>query len=415
MGKAGPISELENKEKISKELWLLMLVVGAGYLTSRYDFQLSTLAVPQFQASLDLTDVDAANLTGLVKLGAIPAIFIVFLADKIGRKPVFLFSIIGFSISAIIAAYSNSYYSLLGGLFLTRLFTMIGELLAIVLVAEAAPPKRRAYMLGILAICGTLGDASAIIGYGFMDGVTDAWRTMYLFGALPAVLVIFWRSSLKESAAFKSAQARHQNEKSNLNPFESLKGNWKTMGLICFALFLFWIPISPALSLLSKHLQSDIGWKQSMVSTLQMGAGMMGFVGNALGGFLADKLGRKQVGLLGIALSGIGIFGTYFYSDTLFIAAFYGICLLGWFMFLVSSRALTTESFETETRATATGTVEIAASSAAFLGNILVAQLIPLAGNTGNAILWLSPIIVLCLISFVFIKETKGKAMVASE
>jgi MFS family permease len=142
-----------------------------------------------------------------------------------------------------------------------------------------------------------------------------------------------------------------------------------------------------------------------------MGAGMMGFVGNSVGGYLSDRIGRKIVGGGGILLTGLGLAGVYFFSATPFIAGFYAVALLGWFATLVATRAITTESFDTEARATATGTAEIAASSAAFAGNVLVAQLIPLAGNTGNAILWLTPIIVLCFCAFLFLKETKGRAM----
>ncbi|KAF0184316.1 MAG: major facilitator transporter [Hyphomonadaceae bacterium] len=405
------MAKTEAREKIPASLWLLLLVVGSAYMTSRYDFQLSTLTIPQFQASLGMSDQQAAFMTGLVKLGAIPAIFMVFWADKIGRKPVFLWSIIGFSIAAVIASRAQSANALLLGLFLTRLFTMIGELLAIVLIAEAAPPKSRAYMLGILAICGTLGDATAIISYGALGDMKDSWRLLYLLGAIPAVLVIFWRKALKESDAFVAATAEHKAHHQSMNPFHGLKANWKTMAGICLVLFLFWIPVSPALSLLSKHLQSDVGWTQAGVSTLQMGAGMMGFVGNSVGGYLSDRIGRKIVGGGGILLTGLGLAGVYFFASTPFIAGFYAVALLGWFATLVATRAITTESFATEARATATGTAEIAASSAAFAGNVLVAQLIPLAGNTGNAILWLTPIVVLCFCAFLFLKETKGRAM----
>ncbi len=37
------------RPKIEKDVWFLLFVVGTAFMASRYDFQLSTLALPQFQ------------------------------------------------------------------------------------------------------------------------------------------------------------------------------------------------------------------------------------------------------------------------------------------------------------------------------------------------------------------------------
>ena len=76
-----------------------------------------------------------------------------------------------------------------------------------VLIAEAAAPNKRGLLLGLLAVFGTMGDAIALIGYGFVGEDINSWRKMYLFGALPFILAIIWLFALKESKAFESAKS----------------------------------------------------------------------------------------------------------------------------------------------------------------------------------------------------------------
>lgn len=396
---------MKENEKITIDLWLLLLVVGSAYLASRYDFQLSTLTIPQFKESLNLSDAAAANITALVKLGAIPAVFITFFADKIGRKPIFIVSIIGFSLSALIAANAQSGNILLLGLFLTRLFTMIGELLAVVILSESAPPTKRAFMLGAMAILGTLGDAFATIFYGFYGEKENAWRIMYMVGAFPAIFAIWWKFALKETNAF-------QNSKDNLkNPFLAMKSQKKQLIIAFIVLFLFWIPISPALSLVSKYLQNSLGWKPSGVSTLTMIAGIVGMLGTVFGGSLADKFGRRPIGIFAMIMTAIGLFGVYWFKTGLLIGIMYGFGLIGWFAFLVSSRALIAESVETDARASATGLSEIFATLGAYVGVQIVGLMLPSINNEGIIIRALMPCVFLAAIAMFFVKETKGKIL----
>lgn len=387
----------------SPNIWFLLIVVGSAYLASRYDFQLSTLTIPQFKASLGLSDANAANITALVKLGAIPAVLITFFADRIGRKPIFLVSIIGFSISAIIAANAHDANSLLLGLFLTRLFTMIGELLAVVILSEAAPPKSRAFLLGALAIFGTFGDAFAIIGYGFFGDKENSWRVMYMIGAFPALLAIWWKSSLKETSAFEHAKGQKQNQ------FAQLLGSKKQLAITFLALFLFWIPISPALSLVSKYLQNSMGWNPAGVSTITMISGVLGMLGTTFGGALADKFGRRPIGIFAMLMCAIGLFGVYWFKTEILIGAMFGFGLIGWFAFLVSTRALIVESVETNARATATGASEIFATLGAYIGVQAVGLFLPFVSNEGTIIRILMPFVFFAAIALYFTKETKGK------
>jgi MFS family permease len=398
--------ESETSSKNTKQapnIWAVLFVVGTAFMASRYDFQLSTLALPQFQASFGYESQTSILIGTIAKIGAIPAVLLTFMADRIGRKPLFLWAIIGFSASAILVATAQNPIMLTLGLFLTRLFTMVDELLAVVLLAEAASPKARAWMLGLLSFLGAAGDGSALFAYGKFAEIPDAWRWMYAAGAVPAVLSIFWRLGLPESAAFEAARGQEQPD-----PFKTIASNRKAVLLIGVAYFLFWLPISPAISYPSQYLQTEGGWTPKAVAITSFLAGVVGLIGTFVGGALADRLGRRPVAITATLICVAGLSGVYLNRDPKLIGITLSVGLVAWFAATVAMRALMTELIPTSARATVAGTSEIGSTSGAVVGGALVAVLIPILGGIGPSILAILPMVFIALVAIWFLPETKG-------
>lgn len=402
------LDRLKPAEPVGRDVWFLLFVVGTAFMASRYDFQFTTLALPKFQASLALTDKQVADITAIAKLGAIPAVIATFMADRIGRKPLFLWSIFGFCAAAIMAALAQGPIALTTALFLTRFFTMVDELLAVVLLVEAAPPLARGWMIGALSACGALGDGLALTLYGlFADSSPDAWRWLYAAGALPALLTVWWRMKMPESRTFEATRSEGDLTASQIR---ALREVWRPAALVFVAAFLFWVPLSPALSFIPQHLQAGQGWSSGQVSGLILVAGTVGLIGTFAGGAMADRFGRRTVAVGGTVLAGIGLAGVYGGLSGGVIMASYTLGLAGWFGASVALKALMAETVPASVRGTMAGLTEIANTMGAVTGITLVGQLAGAGQSIGAGTLTVLPVIGLAAVAMLLLRETRGRS-----
>ena len=159
-----------------------------------YDIQAFGVAAPKLVPQLGLNPgqqgwAASAAMVGLV-IGAMAG---GWLADRIGRKPVLLVSVVAFGIFSIATAMSFDYQTLL----LARLATGLGfggampNLIAI--ATEISPPHRRAATVTTM-FCGMPAGGAAVALLTRFGGDALDWHTIfYLGGALPLLLapVIF--------------------------------------------------------------------------------------------------------------------------------------------------------------------------------------------------------------------------------
>lgn len=124
---------------------------------------------------------------------ALLAPFYKSLADKIGRKPLFVLSALGMSAGLLIIFFCRSYFTFLIGSFMLSFF--IGSDIQILYVLEEAPKDKRATVYSLLkGIGGLSAVAIPAMRATLMNNDPTRWRSVYLvpglYGLAVTVLIV---------------------------------------------------------------------------------------------------------------------------------------------------------------------------------------------------------------------------------
>lgn len=79
---------------LTRRQWNVIGLIGFVTIFDQYDLALFSLALKQIQAELQIPEADLGYLGALVRLGALPAFFLMVIADRLGRRRVLLFTIV---------------------------------------------------------------------------------------------------------------------------------------------------------------------------------------------------------------------------------------------------------------------------------------------------------------------------------
>lgn len=194
---------------LSRFHWKLLVISGLGWMFDAMDILIvsSVVAAVASEWKLDATTsqwINSANVAGLF-FGALGA---GWLADRVGRKTVFQFTLLVYSIFNGLSAAATGVGVLMFLRFLAGL-GLGGELpVASTLVSEFAPASRRGMLVVLLESFWAYGSVLAAL-IGFLVVPTWGWRLAFLIGALPAFYVFVLRRGLPESPRFLAGQGRY--------------------------------------------------------------------------------------------------------------------------------------------------------------------------------------------------------------
>ena len=316
-GAAPPMTREEKKVIFASSL---------GTVFEWYDFYLyGSLAVvigKQFFAALDPTAQFIASLLAFAA-GFIVRPFgaLVFgrLGDMIGRKYTFLVTILIMGLSTFIVGLLPSYASIgiaapiiLIGLRILQGLALGGEYGgAATYVAEHAPHGRRGAYTSWIQTTATLGlMLSLMIILGVRTYLGEAafadwgWRVPFLLSILLLAISVWIRLSMNESPAFKKMKDEGKVSKA---PLTESFGQWKNAKIVLLALFglvmgqgvVWYTGQFYALFFLTSVLKVDSSTANILIA-VSLIIGTPFFV---IFGTLSDKIGRKPIIMLGLALA----------------------------------------------------------------------------------------------------------------
>jgi len=289
----------------SRYVSLVGLVALAG-LFENYDLSVLSAALKQIRESFGLDQSEMTSMLAWVRLGAIPAFLILPLADRVGRRPVFLAAVIGMSFATVASGFAQTPLQFLIAQTISRTFVVAIIATAVVIIAEELPAEHRGWGIGMLGAIGALGYGLGALLYAFVDSLPFGWRSLYMVGGLPLLLVPMLSRRIPETGRFirmQQEQAAGAEPPGFMQPMLELLGQYPARSFAVAAMALsFSIGAGPAFGLLSDFVQTTHEWSPGSYSLMAIVAGAVGIIGNPAMGWAADRSGRRPVAMIAFGL-----------------------------------------------------------------------------------------------------------------
>ena len=342
-------------------LRLLGLVALALFFES-YDLSMTTSALKHIADDLGITEHELGGTLGLIRLGAVPAFVLASFADRVGRRRIFLASVVAGSITTLATAFVQSTAQFVAMQMLTRTALILSAIVAIVIVAEEFPAAHRGWALGMLGALSACGHGLGALLFAAIDHLPYGWRSLYALGVLPAFFWNAFRRGVPETTRFqRHAAARRTRGTLHdwMGPLVALARThpMRVLAMAAVAGLLGLGEVS-AFQFTGYYALSVHGWSPGQYSAMVIFGGGVGIVGNLVAGRLGDRIGRRRVGAVFLVL--LPAFVVLYYNGPVqtLPLAFAG------FIFCATAsgvivRALSTELFPTSHRGTSTGWAQL--------------------------------------------------------
>lgn len=325
-------------ERLPFTLWhvKMRLIVGTATFFDAFDAVTIAYILPVLIPLFQLTPTQVGLLIAIGYVGQLlGALFFGWLAERVGRLPSLVASIVIFSVMSVVCAFSWSFTSLL-------IFRAIqgvglgGEIpIAAAYVNELSKAKGRGRFVMLYELIFTIGALVCAI-LGFLIVPRFGWQYMFIIGALPALLALFMYRLVPESprwlvnkgkldqaekivANLENVVSRHGQielppiipvaaklEKNLTDWRELFKGIYKKRTLVIWAMWFSAYFIIYGLATWLPSLYTTVYGIQLQQALLYSLIGsLVGFIGTLICAFVIDRVGRKLWFILAFAGSGI--------------------------------------------------------------------------------------------------------------
>ncbi|MBW2295277.1 MAG: MFS transporter [Deltaproteobacteria bacterium] len=381
--------------ELTERQWRVLGMLSVVGLFDQYDLSILSFALPEIQASLSIPEAQVGYLGSVIAMGAIPAVLAGLAADRLGRRRLLLITIVAYTVLTGATAFAPDARTYIALQFFARAFSTAELMLAVVVIAEEFGPTTRGWGVGALFAIRSCGVGLAAGAYPLAHALGLSWRSLYLAGLIPLVLVAYWRRTLPETERFTRRQdelAGSKNSEFALGPLLHLirdyPGRFVSMSSVLGCLT---VGGAAASFLAPKYLQEAHGWAPNQIMLLYVFGGAFGIIGATVAGSLSDRLGRKRMAIgLGLLVTCLAI---AFYNISgwllapLWVAMIF--CLIGHDTMQSTFGA---EMFPTSHRSTAAGARQLVITLGASLGLALESVLYSVLHSH-----WKSVTLLLCL------------------
>lgn len=389
----------------------LLLLLAIACFTEGYDFNALMVALPHLRHDFGLSRAAADLWVAAVYLGAAPALWLGRRADRRGRRGVLVLAVTGYTLCSVATAVAPDMAFFVLVQFLARVFLAVQVAVAWTVAAEELPAQGRGFGFGILALASALGTGQgAILEAGVLAPLHASWRWLYVASVPVVAVILVLRRSLPESKRYEDlvASGRMHGQARALLGAPYLR----RLLLICGTVVLANLTTQATVFAID-YMQTQRHLGTSAANLVLVGAGLICLPVLTGAGRLSDRLGRRPVCAVALAIQAVGVVLFFNVATTApMLLAMLAVTYVGVFGAWTTGNAFGVEAFPTALRATAGAAVtmaKLAGQCASFIGSAI---LIRSVGHSGLVVglLAIGPLIAAVIVARAF-PETSGQEL----
>jgi|SRR5579862_1722204 len=270
-----------------------------GWTLDAFDFFILVMVLDAVAEDFGRSRPDIAlTLTASLAMRPVGAVLFGVMADRYGRRLPLMIDLVFYSIVEVLSGLAPSY----------RVFLVLRLLFGIgmggewgvgaSLAMESAPPKWRGMLSGLLQEGYALGYLLAAVAY-FVVFPRFGWRAMFFIGGLPALLSLFVRARVQESAAW------HEHRATDWSSYgRAIAANWRRFAYLVILMAMMNMISHGTQDMYPTFLQHQRQFTPRDTALVTIVAMLGAIAGGVLCGLLSDRIGRRRA-MVGATLAGV--------------------------------------------------------------------------------------------------------------
>jgi putative MFS transporter len=282
-----------------RERRVIALLAPATFFEG-YDNLILGLALPLIGKEFGLGPRALGVVASIVFGGSFGVLVLLPLADRFGRRPLLAVTIVGYTVATFLTAFSRGVVDFAAYQFVARIFLGAEYALATIVLVEVLSRERRGKALALVSSMSAFGQAGAGVGFLLVVALGASWRTLYLVGILPLLLVVQARRALPETAAWRAEKRPARGER-----LAGVRIPW--LLATSAVSFLFAVFPTAVTTFASYLVLKEWRWNLHSINPAYVVAWILAVGGFFVAGRLLDTLGRRPTSVL--FLSGASVAG----------------------------------------------------------------------------------------------------------
>ena len=350
-----PIRVAQSQDR--RYLVYLIAIALAGWSLASYDVNLLVLALPDIARDLHISSTGLGVL-GFFVFGAqfMITIFAGYAMDRLGRRRVWMFCLTGTALFTGLTCLVQGFWELVFVRALAAGLAYSELAVSITIVNEQVPARNRGFLYSIVQGGWPLGvflASGVYLVFGHLG-----WRFVFLLGVLPVLAVIVGRIFIRESERFEHARGTTA-DPDHVPVTEMLMSPGPVRRQLVW-LAIVWVFYGASYVATNFYITYWLtqykGFSSSQASGLLLACGGIGFFFYIIGGWLGEKLGRREVIIVtGILVAPLTVLFLYVQDHVAVVLVYFLLYQATNGTWSGAGYAYQGESFPTRVRGTAGG------------------------------------------------------------